>query len=249
MKIRVISLAASIARREKISRGLSSLGLDFTFFDAVNGLATDIKEYDNAQRMWEKGHELTKGEQGCFSSHRSLWNECLRLGEPLLIMEDDIEFSDDIKSVLVELEGLSRELEYIRLGRGTCSALPGVGPWLDMLQIDERHAVVKYMTGPSCAHAYIITPAAASKFLSASKRWFWPVDDFMDKEYLHKVNNYGVEPPLAWQSGEDSDIGARVKPASRNVVGRIRKEYYRAKERFLNDIYNYVFYIKTKNKI
>ena len=53
-----------------------------------------------------------------FSSHRSLWNECLRLGEPLLIMEDDIEFSTDIKSVLSELKGLSREFEYIRLGVG-----------------------------------------------------------------------------------------------------------------------------------
>lgn len=183
MKIRVISLATSIVRREKISRELSSFGLDFTFFDAVNGLTTEIKEYDNAQRMWEKGHELTKGEQGCFSSHRSLWNECLRLGEPLLIMEDDIEFSADIKSVLSELKGLSREFEYIRLGRGTCSSLPGIGPWIDMLKIDESHSVVKYMTGPSCAHAYIISPVAASKFLSASETWFWPVDDFMDKEY------------------------------------------------------------------
>jgi glycosyl transferase family 25 len=124
----------------------------------------------------------------------------------------------------------------------------GGGPWLDMLQIDESHAVVKYMTGPSCDHAYIISPAAASTILSASEKWFWPVDDFMDKEYFHKVNNYGVEPPLAWQSGENSDVGTRVKPTSRHIIGRIRKEYYRAKERCLNDIYNYVFYIKTKNK-
>jgi glycosyl transferase family 25 len=124
MKIRVISLATSIARREKISRGLSSLGLEFTFFDAVNGLTANIKGYDNAQRMWEKGHELTKGEQGG-ASHRSRWNECSRLGEPLLIMEDDVEFSDEIKSVFIELEGISPAFEYIRLGRGTCSSLPG----------------------------------------------------------------------------------------------------------------------------
>ena len=51
---------------EKKYRELSSFGLDFTFFDALNGLTTEIKEYDNAQRMWGKRHELTKGEQGVF---------------------------------------------------------------------------------------------------------------------------------------------------------------------------------------
>ncbi|MFM4977439.1 glycosyltransferase family 25 protein [Aeromonas rivipollensis] len=246
MKIRVISLATSIVRREKISRELSSLGLKFTFFDAVNGLEADINDYDNNKRMWEKGHELTKGEQGCFSSHRALWSECLQSGEPLLIMEDDIELSGEFKSILIELEGPAREFEYIRLGRGSYRSLPGIGAWLNILKIDDAHTVVKYMAGPSCAHAYIISPAAASKFLSASTTWFWPVDDFMDKEYLHQVNNYGVEPPLAWQSGADSDIGLREKPGSRSIIGRMRKEYYRAKERLLNSIYNYIFYIKNK---
>ena len=246
MKICVISLATSVNRREKMSHELSRLGLEFTFFDAINGHSSEIKDYDDARRMWEKGHALTKGEQGCFASHRALWEACLNAGEPLLIMEDDIDFSDDFKQIITEFERLIQRFEYVRLGRGTCHSLLGVGRWMNMHKTGDSHCVVKYMKGPSCAHAYIISPAAASKFLSASATWFWPVDDFMDKEYLHQVANYGVEPPLAWQRGDDSDIGNRIKPSSRSIISRVRKEYYRAKERLLNNIYNYGFFIKNK---
>lgn len=224
---------------------LSRSGLEFTFFDAINGHSLKIKEYDDAKRMWEKGHALTRGEQGCFASHRALWEVCFNTGEPMLIMEDDLELSDDFKNVLVEIEGLVSQFEYIRLGRGTCTSLPGIGPWMNMIKVDDRHSVVKYMKGPSCAHAYIISPAAASKFLAASTTWFWPVDDFMDKEYLHRVDNFGVEPPLAWQSGDDSDIGGRIKPDTRRLIDRVRKEYYRAKDRLLNNMYNYGYFIKN----
>lgn len=246
MKIYVISLTTSKSRREKMSKELSRLSLGFTFFDAINGHSSEIRDYDDTKRMWEKGHALTKGEQGCFASHRALWNICLNTGEPLLIMEDDLECSDGLKQALIELEGKIQQFEYIRLGRGTCSTLPGVGSWMHMLNFGDNHSIVKYMKGPSCAHAYIIYPTGAAKFLSESTSWFWPVDDFMDKEYLHQVANYGVEPPLAWQSGNDSDIGGRIKPSSRSLISRVRKEYYRAKGRFLNNIYNYGFFIKNR---
>lgn len=246
MKIYVISLATSTNRREKMSQELSRLDLEFTFFDAINGHTSEIIDYDDAKRMWEKGHALTNGEQGCFASHRALWNVCLNTGEPLLIMEDDLECSDSLKLALIELEGKIQQFEYIRLGRGTCSTLPGVGSWMHMLNFGDNHSIVKYMKGPSCAHAYILSPTAAEKFLSASLEWFWPVDDFMDKEYLHQVANYGIEPLLAWQNGDDSDIGDRIKFGSRSIIGRIRKEYYRAKEQLLNNVYNYVFFIKNK---
>lgn len=246
MKIHVISLQTSTARREKIANKLFALGLEFTFFDAVDGSRSDIREYDDARRMWEKGHALTRGEQGCFASHRALWEACLNAGEPFLIMEDDIEFSDTLLSVLHSLNAHHSLPEYLRLARGIAGSLPGIGVWVELKRLDEGHAIVKYMRGPSGTNAYILTPSAAEKFLLASTSWIWPVDDFMDKEFLHQVNNCGVEPPLAWQGEWDSEIGDRQKPKNRSLISRIRKEYYRAKEKLLNDLYNYMFFIKHR---
>lgn len=245
MKIHVISLPTSVARRKKMAAKLSVLGLEFVFFDAVDGRRSVIREYDDTCRIWEKGHALTKGEQGCFASHRALWEACMNAGEPFLIMEDDLEFSSELVSVLNSLNDQHCPPEYLRLGRGSCGSLLGVGAWVELEKLTDCHTMVKYMKGPSCAHAYIIYPTAASKFLTASMSWYWPVDDFMDKEYLHRVDNCGVEPPLARQEGCDSDIGNRVKPKNRSLISRIRKEFYRAKEKLLNDIYNYRFVIRN----
>lgn len=245
MKIHVISLVTSKERREKIYRELTRLGLDFTYFDAISGELSDINEYDNTRRMWEKGHALTRGEQGCFASHKALWNECASAHEPFLIMEDDVVLSDSFPELISNLKVLVNKFGYIRLGRGTCNALLGIGSWLNIDDIDDGKSIVKYMKGTSGSYAYMLSPSAALKFISASKYWSWPVDDFMSKEYLHRVDNYGIEPSLAWPIESDSDIGDRIKPATRSLISRIRKEYYRAKDKLANNIYNYIFCIRN----
>jgi len=134
--------------------------------------------------MWEKGHALTKGEQGCFVSYRTLWEACLNMGDPLFIMEYNIYFYDFYKNI-TGLARLIQRFEYIRLGRCTCHSLLGVGRWMHMHNTGNSHCLVKHMKGPSCTHAHIISPAAVLSFLFESAKWFWPVDDFMDKEYFH----------------------------------------------------------------
>ena len=37
---------------------------------------------------------LTKGEVGCFLSHWRLWEKCIELNEPILILEDDAVCTD-----------------------------------------------------------------------------------------------------------------------------------------------------------
>ncbi|MND98992.1 Glycosyltransferase family 25 (LPS biosynthesis protein) [compost metagenome] len=73
--------------------------------------------------MLEKWHALTKGEQGCFASHRALLNVCLNTSKPFLIMEDDLEFSDSLKRAIIELEGKIQKFEY-------CSGQLNPDTWL-----------------------------------------------------------------------------------------------------------------------
>lgn len=241
IKIVVINLPTSVERRAYISRRLSDLGLSYSFFDAVNGKEGNdpgLFLYNNQKRLFEKGHSLTPGEQGCFASHRAIWELCVSENSNILVLEDDVELDDCLPAMLSNCEELLNSYHYIRLGRGTARrSLSFLRKWKVEDELNGEHSLVKYLRGPSCAHAYIITPISAKRFLSASQEWWWPVDDYMDMEYLNDQYNYGIEPPLVIQRGVVSDIGGVKKP-KRTVPTRIRKEYFRLIDMIRRNIFN-----------
>ncbi|WP_375056359.1 glycosyltransferase family 25 protein [Zobellella sp. DQSA1] len=247
IKIVVINLPSSTERKEYISRKLSELGLPYSFFNAVNGRENKdpaLALYDDKKRLFEKGHSLTLGEQGCFASHRAVWELSVKEQANILVLEDDVELSEDLPAALHECGALLDDYHYIRLGRGTAKrSLRFLSKWKIEQAIGEKYRLVKYLRGPSCAHAYIVTPEAASRFLSTSQRWWWPVDDYMDMEYLNGQYNYGVEPPLVNQRGVLSDIGGVKKP-KRTITTRIRKEYFRYLDIIRRNIFNLSYLLK-----
>ncbi len=74
--IHVISLTRTPKRRERFVA--LNKGLRFQWFDAVDGLELPgtLPGY-------------TPGATGCALSHRALWEQCVRSGEPLTVAEDD----------------------------------------------------------------------------------------------------------------------------------------------------------------
>ncbi|MBL1376132.1 glycosyltransferase family 25 protein [Zobellella iuensis] len=249
IKIVVINLPSSFERREYVSRRLAELGLTYTLFSAVNGRENtdpDLALYDDRKRLFEKGHSLTLGERGCFASHRGVWQLSVKEKANILVLEDDVELSADLPSILHECSALLDDYHYIRLGRGTAKhSLKFLPKWKVERDVDEQHRLVKYLRGPSCAHAYIITPVAAERFLSHSKKWWWPVDDYMDMEYLNGQCNYGIEPPLVNQRGVASDIGGVKKP-KRKIATRIRKEYFRYLNIMRRNLFNLSYFLNKR---
>lgn len=228
MKIYVISLPGS-DRRFSIAKQFEEHDVTFEFFDAVDGRRETISQYDSARRVKMKAHGMTPGENGCFASHRKLWEKCIELKEPIVILEDDVNLTDFFWSELSNIESLVLQFDYIRLGRGTPKKMFGMPWWILRENICGCGVnLVKYMRGPSCTHAYIISPDASSRLLTHSVRWWWPVDDYMDYDFIHGVDNVGVEPPLVLQTDIPSVIGyADRKKGKRSVLARIRKEIYR----------------------
>ena len=88
LKIFVISLPDAAERRERAARQLGELGLAFEFFDALRGEqvieAGYFERCDEEEWLLNTGHPMSPGEVGCFASHRSLWQECVEIGEPLM---------------------------------------------------------------------------------------------------------------------------------------------------------------------
>ena len=112
----VINLDSSKDRLVSISQRLNELGIPFERIPAVNGRTLSDQQisqitypYDHFESKVRFTRELTKGEVGCFLSHRKCWERLLESEEEwALIMEDDINISnmplEDIISTIYKNE-------------------------------------------------------------------------------------------------------------------------------------------------
>ena len=117
------------------------------------------------------GHEKlfdVKAEMGCFASHYLLWKKCVELGEPILILEDDVEFRAPVPPL--------RFKEIIHLGRPCLQQ--GVKA-LDAMA-NKHQEVYNPFSILLGAFAYAITPLAARKLVDAAHKMVaTPADTFM----------------------------------------------------------------------
>ena len=95
MKTVVINLKSRTDRLTAFSNAHPNL--KYEVFSAVDGRRVD---YDKLQALgFDVNHDwidpllntpLTKGEVGCFLSHWKAWKQCIKLNEPVLVLEDDL---------------------------------------------------------------------------------------------------------------------------------------------------------------
>lgn len=96
VKIFIINLNKSTDRRENFIKNNSkylslskNMNDDYTFFEAIDGNSININLLPDSI-LQKKSVNYTKGSIGCALSHLALWEKCIELNEPILIMEDDV---------------------------------------------------------------------------------------------------------------------------------------------------------------
>ena len=83
MDIFVISLKNSLNRRKEFDR--LNKNINYKYFDAIDGESCIFgKEIVKPSSLG-----YSKQAIGCAISHLSLWNKCIELDKPIIIMEDD----------------------------------------------------------------------------------------------------------------------------------------------------------------
>jgi len=69
------------------------VGMEYTFWDAYDGINNPIVEPKNVHPMINllklSDHYMLRGEVACFLSHVSLWIKCLEIEKPIVILEHD----------------------------------------------------------------------------------------------------------------------------------------------------------------
>jgi glycosyl transferase family 25 len=223
LKTFVINLAGSEERWETTSKRLTELKVPFERFEAVDGRVLPhplFERHDDKLRQKYRGRALSGGELGCFTSHFLLWQRCVELNEPIVVMEDDVVINESFKEA-IDIAGLHiDDLRYLRLA----------GTYL------KRHPYKKVKTigvfdlndhikGPSGALCYVVNPSAAKAFLAQADSWFLAVDDYMDHYWWHSVDCFSLMPFPITVGDNSSDI-PRPKKVSLPLWKKIRKEVY-----------------------
>lgn len=230
MKICVISLKRSPERRENIKKQLDALGLEFEFFDAVDGRAEPphqlFSNYDYAKRLWLTSGKLpSRGELGCYASHYLIWQKCVRSKQSILVIEDDASINSNISRFLSTIEQKVNQYGFLRLEPETerCE--------LFAKEECSEYSISFMSNNFGGTRSYAIAPHAAQKLIEGSVRWCMPVDNYIGSLYLHKMPSYLFKPFLVEnpeefgttiQLGEEEKAKWYRKP-SREIYSLYRK--------------------------
>lgn len=176
----------------------SKTSFNFMFFNATSAkdIATNkifISNYNIKMSKFIRGKALSYAEIACFSSHYRLWQKCVELDSPIVVIEDDVNFNSNFIDSLIDI--YNSNIPYVRL---ICSFDRGIRHMRDNFYMSFSNV--------SGSQGYFIAPNAALKFISHSKNWFHCVDNYMDMFFLHDVWNVLYKPFSIYDDIEQSKI-------------------------------------------
>ncbi len=242
MKVFIISLKRSIERRARMNKEMHKIGMNFEFFDAADASMPNFICSERAAphiTKKRKGYTLITNEIACYASHFMLWQQCVTLNEPIVILEDNINLLDDFKSVLKEITLQINDLNYIKLSATIIDKKRKFSP---VIKLNNHFSIGCYSKGTSGTTGYVISPIAAKKFIENSAQFIAPVDDFMEKPWIHKIKAYSVNPAICSRSNITSTIG-NLRKVKKNLtfLDKLRIEYYNFQESILRLIWNHLY--------
>ncbi|MDO7253569.1 glycosyltransferase family 25 protein [Helicobacter cappadocius] len=234
MKIFIINLDRAKDRKEFMQNQINKLSdlrqVEFIFFDAIDAKNDEhhrfVGHYRKFLAISNGGRELKESEKACYASHFSLWQKCVELGEPIVILEDDIELLPEF------IEGIKRifssSYEYVRLmGLDTSNK--------SFIELNEHFSLTyDEVLG---TQGYYLTAKGAKKFIKGSKYWVLPVDNYMDRVFIHGVRNILHMPFLI---KENDQMSANTTIPNRYENDKMKKPFsYRVSREFCR-LYNQI---------
>lgn len=190
----VISLKKSKDRRDSINAQLVAQDIPFSFFDAIDGNDSHqplFKRYNYKKRLWlTSGKMPSKGEIGCYASHYSLWQQCVTLNQPILIIEDDATICSNAGKILPFIKQKIEQYGFLRLEAvGKCTVMP--------VEQTKQYIISHISNNFWGTRAYAIAPWTAKKLLMKSESWSIPVDNYIGANFIHGIESYYLSPDFA----------------------------------------------------
>jgi GR25 family glycosyltransferase involved in LPS biosynthesis len=207
MDIFVISLESSTERKVTFDN-YNSKYIKYTYHNAVDGKKININNLDKS--LFKKGSQnYSNGAIGCALSHLQLWDKCIELNKPIVIMEDDAIVSRDynkhINNIMnnllpktwdiVQLNyNFDSVLSYNNTNYETCNCIFNKHKMTKIdisnfvkTKINTTIAKLNFCFGMS---AYIINPIGAKKL----KDNCFPLDNrVINLPFLNNINCFTID--------------------------------------------------------
>lgn len=169
----LINMECSSKRLRDVKRQLDALNLRFSRIDATVGAELSDQDielvYDSKRNKSHHHRDLTKGEIGCYISHRKAWQAIIdQESEFALVLEDDISVNNNIIDCF-KLIDKSEGWDILKLSDTENVKVA------NSKRLNSEFELVSYNKVPNRTMAYLITRQAAKKMLSQT-RFFRPVD-------------------------------------------------------------------------
>ena len=149
------------------------------------------KEIDLATGLLKSAYRTKnpKARVACALSHYLLWRTCVKLDEPLLILEHDAVFIQavdfDVNDSNMFIVGINNPLGATRKSREFYTEIVNNEKWIQLAPTIDSYEVPQGLAGNS---AYIIKPVGAQKMLDAVKQYgLWPNDAIMCKQLVPRL--------------------------------------------------------------
>ena len=224
----VINLNKRPDRLKKIAKRLDDLGIEWNRLEAVDGSNSSDLQLEISKRNGEIG-AISNGARACSASHSKFWKELVlskfKFG---IILEDDVELSDDFKDLVTSITWIPKNSHLIKLEKASAHKTSKLllGPELSDALNNSRH--VRKMYSRHCGTAaYLLSSEGAEIALSWKRPFTVPIDHLLFNETVSKLctalNAMILVPPIAWQSeivGQGSDIG------NEKISNSSKKQYF-----------------------
>ncbi|MGA7326793.1 MAG: glycosyltransferase family 25 protein [Rhodomicrobium sp.] len=231
--ILLINLDRSTDRLAQMTGKLNDLGLAFERIAAEDGrdLSSEETRAVYRRRFWRR--ELVSGEIGCYLSHLKAMRYMLGRGmDRAIILEDDLEFSEEFHEVALRQYGIQLNFDILKLeGR-----VPKKQVYFEINSGADKQLIAVFTSFG--AGAYLITADAAKRALKRLSCMRYPFDDALFCNWRNGLTIFSLFPYPARQSRIDTTIpdrdgkkDRRFEKHAMRMVRIIPKNYDKVRKR------------------
>ncbi|EHH2420007.1 glycosyltransferase family 25 protein [Vibrio parahaemolyticus] len=233
MKVFVLSLKQSTDRRKRIEETLGLTDIEFEFFDALTPqeLSHEQRQRLNPEKTRNlKGYELTEGEIACFFSHMAIWQWSAQHGQDVLVLEDNVDIHPKFAFLVADLKQVYSQCTKPRTIIKLSASKQGVR-FKKIHELNDSFTLGNYVKPTTGAMGYLMSSKAAQSLVEHANEIIVPVDDYMEKVWIHRTNIVSVYPNVVSRAVIPSTIGhARKSKTSLTLLDKINIETFRLYE-------------------
>lgn len=233
----VINLKKRPDRLLNIGKRLNQLDINWSRINAVDGQNCDPELLKISKEKGEIG-ELSKSTRGCSASHFKFWQKFLLSDYEFgIVLEDDIDISNDFKELICSLSWIPKETNIIKLEKFASNRPSKLLLGSEISNVLNNTRFLHRMYSRHCgAGAYLLSKPGVKILLKHGIDMSVPVDHFLFNETVSKttsiLNPLILVPPIAWQSteiGQGSDINKNENksiPKLKKIMRSLKRGYY-----------------------